>query len=278
MAHRTRRQRSLQDQSDRQEPNCMDQLTQKYMEMCRVTSSTDSDSEISARWSDTSTMGCVSSAPESETSQQSVQLTQKPGSYSESLDPYDGSSEDSDESHIDVGVSSRQTRQQGKGCRLLSRSRRFILHHPASIAFRDAVKNGMRDSATEKQRLMDVQMKSKSDSELLACGPDTLPSHGDLDGCRNLTEERIIDSTAQTMNVELQLDDSGLHATRSSSSHTPVNESPSQVLTSSSDRFPSFLSKRKLALPGAEEVEFYQRKRQCLVGMEEGKTSASEAL
>ncbi|XP_035766876.1 uncharacterized protein LOC102777193 isoform X6 [Neolamprologus brichardi] len=117
MAHRRRRrQRPLPDSTDRQAPSSMDQLTLNYMEMCNMESSTDSDSEISPRWSDTSTMGCVSSAPESGASRRALPLTLKPaerhGCYSLDLDPYDGSSEDSDESN--VNVSSRQSRQQAK--------------------------------------------------------------------------------------------------------------------------------------------------------------------
>ncbi|MED6273457.1 hypothetical protein CHARACLAT_006591, partial [Characodon lateralis] len=80
-------------------PNPMDQLTLS----CMMESSTDSDSEISPRWSDTSTLGCVSSAPESRTSRRAVSLTYKSAGRhaccSLFLDPYDGSSEDSDESN-----------------------------------------------------------------------------------------------------------------------------------------------------------------------------------
>ncbi|KAM7376002.1 hypothetical protein PAMP_005755 [Pampus punctatissimus] len=262
----------------------MDQLAFKYM-MCKVGSSTDSDSEISPRWSDTSTMGCVSSAPESGSLERTLPRAHKPagrhGCYSLFLDPYDGSSEDSDESNIDV--SSRRTRQQGKGgCRFSSRSRRFILHPPPSIVFKDVVKNGMRD----------IQMKCGSDSELWVCELDSLPSHGDRDGCKDLAEEMTNDSTVhtKTMDIELhcQLDDSGLHATRSSTPHTlgcltPVERSSSQMLDSSSERSPSpcnprFLYKRKLGLPGTEVVELGQRKRQCVVKMEpEGGDSVSEA-
>ncbi|XP_044231688.1 uncharacterized protein LOC122998766 isoform X1 [Thunnus albacares] len=289
MAHRRRRQHSLPDHSDNHAPNNMDQLAFKYMEMCKVESSTDSDSEISPRWSDTSTMGCVSSAPESGSLGRTLPLVHKPagrhGCYSLFLDPYDGSSEDSDESNIDVGVSSRRARQQGKGgFRFSGRSRRFILHHSPSVVCKEVVTNGMRD----------VQMKCGSDSELWVCELDSLPSRSDRDGNKDLTEEMTNDSTThtQTMDIKLQcqLDDSGLHATRSSTPHTPgcltpVERSSSQMLDSSSERSPSpcnlrFLYKRKLGLPGTEVVELGQRKRQCVVNMEdepEGGNSASEA-
>ncbi|XP_037602335.1 uncharacterized protein LOC119474388 isoform X3 [Sebastes umbrosus] len=289
MAYRGRRQLSLPDHKDRHVPNNMDQLAFKYM-MCKVESSTDSDSEISPRWSDTSTMqGCVSSTPESGTFRRTLPLKHKPagrhGCYSLFLDPYDGSSEDSDESNIDVGVSGRRTRQQGTGgggggggggcCRFSARSRRFILHHPASVAPREVVKNGMRDPVTEQQHPMDVQMKCGSDSDLC----DIMPLHS---GCRDLTEEMANDSTihTQTMDVELhyQFDDSGLHTTRSSTPHTPgpvtpVEGSSSQMLDRSSERShcpfdPRSRHKRKLGFPGAEVVEPGQRKRQCVVNME----------
>ncbi|XP_042357284.1 uncharacterized protein LOC121954037 isoform X2 [Plectropomus leopardus] len=261
-----------------------------HFQMCKVESSTDSDSEISPRWSDTSTMGCVSSAPESGTFRLSLPLTHKPagrhGCNSLFLDPYDGSSEDSDESNMDVGVSSRRLRQQGRGggggCRFTGRSRRFILHHSASVAPREVVKNGPRDPATEQQHLLDVQMKCGSDSELCVCS--LLPSNRD----RDLTEEMINDSTMQTMDIELQRhgDDSGLHTSRSSTPHTPGPVTPveacsSQMLDERS-RYPCNLKslyKRKLGFPGAEMAELEQRKRQCIVSMgdeQEGRDSRSE--
>ncbi|XP_033498193.1 uncharacterized protein LOC117266891 isoform X1 [Epinephelus lanceolatus] len=286
MAYRRRRQLSLPDHRDRHVPNNMDQLAFKYMEMCKVESSTDSDSEISPRWSDTSTLGCVSSAPESGTYRRTLPLTHKSagkhGCYSLFLDPYDGSSEDSDESNTDMSVSSRRMRQQGKGgggggCRFMGRSRRFILNHPASVALREVVKNGMRDPVSEQQHGLDV--KCGSDSELCVCGP--LPSHSDRDGCRDITEEMADDPTMQTMDIELhcQVDDSGLNTTRSSTPHTPgpvtlVEGSSSQMLDSSSERPPCpcnlrSLYKRKLGFLGAEVVELEQRKRQCVVSMED---------
>ncbi|XP_031166187.1 uncharacterized protein LOC116057732 isoform X3 [Sander lucioperca] len=256
-----------------------------FQEMCKVESSTDSDSEISPRWSDTSTMGCVSSTPESGTFHRTLPVTHKPagrhGCYSLFLDPYDGSSEDSDKSNIDVGVSSRRTRQQGKsgggGCRFSGRSRRFSLHHPASVSLREVVKNGKRDPVTEQQHLLDVQMKCESDSELCVSELDIMPAHSDRDG---LTEEMANDSTmhTQTMGIELhcQFDDSDLHATRSSTPGpvTPVGGCSSQMLDSSSERPPCpcnlrSLSKRKMSFPGAEVVELGQRKRQCVVNMED---------
>ncbi|XP_056282845.1 uncharacterized protein LOC130201764 [Pseudoliparis swirei] len=279
----------------------MDQLAYKYMELCKVESSTDSDSEISPRWSDTSTLGCVSSTPESGTFRRTLPLTRTPagrhGCYSLFLDPYDGSSEDSDESNLDVGVTSRQTRQQGKsggggGCRFLGRRRRFLFHHPASVALREVAKNGTRDPVTEpQQHLPDVQMKCGSDSEL--CVRDIAPSHSDRDGCRVLTEEPANDPTmhSQTTDIEMhcQSNDSGLNVTIPSTSHLPgpvtsVEGTLSQRLDSSSETSPRpcnlrSIYKRKLGFPEAEVGALGQRKRQCVVDMHDEpkeKDSASE--
>ncbi|XP_029350258.1 uncharacterized protein LOC115036272 isoform X2 [Echeneis naucrates] len=281
MACRRRRQRSLPGHNERHIPNNVDQLAFKYM-MCKVESSSDSDSEISPRWSDTSTMGWTSTAPERGTLHRALPLkpTAKHCCYSAFLDPYDGSSEDSDESDIDVGVS-RRTRQQGQGggggCRFFGRSRRFIPHHPASVALREVTKNGMRDPGTEQQNILDVQMKCGSDSELWVC---ELHTH----------TEMANDSTMQTqaMDIESQLYDSGLHGTRSSTPQTPgpltsVGGSSSWFLDSSSERSPSpctlrSLYKRKLGLPGAEVVELGHRKRQCVVNMEDKEEAGDSAF
>ncbi|XP_058471927.1 uncharacterized protein LOC131445102 isoform X2 [Solea solea] len=277
------------DHGDRRIPNNVDQLAFKYM-MCKVDSSTDSDSETSPRWSDTSTMGCVSSAPECGTLRRTLPLrpAARHSCTSMFLDPYDGSSEDSDESDAD-GVS-RRWRQQGRagGCRFSSRSRRFILHQPASAALREAMMK--RDPVTEQQHPLDVQMKCGSDSELWVCEIDTVPSsHSDQNARGDHAVEKRSHSTAhaQIVKMELQFDDSGLHTTRSSTPHTPgpltpVGGSSAWMLDSSSERSPSpcnlrSLSKRKFGLPGAEVVELGQRKRQCVVNMEQEEEAADSA-
>ncbi|XP_034530795.1 uncharacterized protein LOC117806163 isoform X2 [Notolabrus celidotus] len=268
----------------------MDQLAFKCM-MCKMESSTDSESEISPRWSDTSTMGCASSAPESQASRRTLPLTHKPalkhGCYSLFLDPYDGSSEDSDESNANGGVSGRRTRQQGRGgggsgSRFLCRSKRFILHHPASSALREVVKTRMRNPLTEPQHLLDVPMKCGSDSELWFCELDI-----DGDECRDLKDPLSSDSLMhnQAMDIGLccQLYDSSLHTTRPCTPQTlgpvtPVGMISSHIPESSSERSPSpcnlqSLNKRKLGFPGGEVVELGQRKKQCVYNMED---SASE--
>ncbi|XP_029937918.1 uncharacterized protein LOC115380827 isoform X2 [Myripristis murdjan] len=293
MASRRRRQHSLPGHSYRHATNNVDQLALKYM-MCKVESSTDSESEISPRWSDTSTMGCMSSTPESGSCQR--RLPHKPVGrhpcYSLFLDPYDGSSEDSDESGVAAGVPSRRLRQQAAGgSRLSGRSRRFILHHTASSALREVGKNGVRDPVSEHQHLTDIKMKSGSESELWAHELDTVSSPHDRGGCKVSVGDMLVDSETQAQSVdpEGQLDDSGVHTTRSSTPHTPgsltpVGENLSQLLDSSSERSHSpchlrSLYKRKLGLSTVEVMELGQKKRRCVTNMEEeqeGGDSASE--
>lgn len=140
------------------------------------------------------------------------------------------------------------------------------------------MKNGVRDPVTEQLHPSDVQMKYGSDSEMWVCELDTLPPHHGKEGCRDQKEKTGSNSTqhAQTMDVhpDCQFDDSGMHAPRSSTPQTPGPVTPVKMLDSSSERSPSpcdlrVLYKRKLGFPGAEVVELGQRKRQCVVSMED---------
>ncbi|KAM6912240.1 uncharacterized protein FYW49_010752 [Xenentodon cancila] len=248
---------SREDHKDVLAANHVDQLTFKYMEMCKVESSTDSDSEISPRWSDTSTLGCVSSASECGASRRGVSLTHKStGKHaccSLFLDPYDGSSEDSDGSDIDVRIYGRQMRPQGKsggGGRCFSaQRRRSAFHHSTSTALRETIKSRLRDQqSTIYKDINDVQMKYGSD----------------VDCCRIITEEKVIDSTIQTMDIELQLNESGFHGARSSTSHTLGLQTPAESPCNLRS-----LCKRKLGFSGAEAVQLEPRKRQCVVYMED---------
>ncbi|XP_077476941.1 uncharacterized protein LOC144089714 [Stigmatopora argus] len=117
MVYRRRRSRSIPGPID--QTSTVEQLAFKYKEMCKVESSTDSDSEISPRGSDSNTMECVSSVPESDSVSPALPLRHgaagRRGFYSMFLDPYDGSSEDSDDIVTNPGAASRRTRQHGKG-------------------------------------------------------------------------------------------------------------------------------------------------------------------
>ncbi|KAF7201631.1 uncharacterized protein [Nothobranchius furzeri] len=262
MACRKGQQCSLQDLSDRRAPNSVDQLSFSYTEMCKMDSSTESDSEISPKWSDTSTLECVSRTSQRASTYKSAG---RHASYSLFLDPYDGSSEDSDESNI-----SSRLRQQGKvcGCRLSGRRRRPVLHHSAKL-----VKNGMTGSLIAQQTTVpdpgDVQRKCRSDSELWDCGLDTLSSYSDRDGCGNMTEERAPSSLMdiQTIDVELQLNDfpiSGLPISSKGSSCQMLNCCSERSCVSCNGS----LSKRKVDRSGADAAELGLRKRQCVLNME----------
>ncbi|XP_054653010.1 uncharacterized protein LOC129192740 [Dunckerocampus dactyliophorus] len=258
MAYR-RRQHLIPDHSDGGQTSNMEQLAFKYMEMCKVESSTDSDSEISPRWSDTSTMECVSSAPESGTLRRTLpEPAGRHGCYSLFLDPYDGSSEDSD----DMDAPSRQTRQQGKGGggRFSRKSRRFILQPPPDTGFRQLVK-----TPAEQQHLVDVQMKCTEGSEVWLCELVSLSSHADLYGGEPVAE------MSNGTDIKAQLGD-------------PASTS-SQRPESSSDRSPGstcnlrVLFKRKLAVPAADGLEPGpgHRKRQCVFNMEEEEEAGDSA-
>ncbi|XP_016888130.1 uncharacterized protein LOC103379487 isoform X2 [Cynoglossus semilaevis] len=279
MACRRRRQHSFGGRCERRTPNNVDKLAFKYM-MCKVESSTDSDSGTSPRWSDTSTMGCVSSAPECGTlhrmaaQRPAVRPAVRPGCSSLCLDPYDGSSEDSDESVGNAAVT-RRMKEQGRGGsgggRFFGRSRRFSLNHPTTSVFREVLKNSQRDLVTEQPLPQDIQMNCGSESELWVCELDTPTSS--KGGCGDLTGRTTDDLTAQAQTVKMQpqLDDSGFLGTTSC---TPVGRNASWLLDSSSERSPSprdllSLSKRKLVIPGAEGIELGRRKRQCVINMED---------
>lgn len=111
-------------------------------------------------------------------------------------------------------------------------------------------------------------MTLESESELWLCEINVMPSDSEKYVGGGDLEEAT--ERAQTMDVEL-LEDSGVHIP-SPSTVRPGN-SP-QVPDSSSERSPSpcqlrCLHKRKMCFPGAEVSELDQRKRQCVLSMED---------
>ncbi|XP_049595531.1 uncharacterized protein [Syngnathus scovelli] len=231
MAYRRRRPHLISDFSDRGQTNNMEQLAFKYKEMCKVESSTDSDSEISPK-SDTSTMECVSSAAESGITRRPLprvhESVGRQGCYSLFLDPYDGSSEDSD----GVNMEPRRTKLQGKGGRgrFSCRSRHFLLH-PPSTGFRQPVK-----PATETPsecHLLDMHMKCLDNSDVWLCemtGSQAVETGMDVRYHDAPMPESSLESTADSCNLQVMV-------------------------------------KRKLDVPEVDELEL--RKRQCIVKMEE---------
>ncbi|XP_014067354.1 uncharacterized protein [Salmo salar] len=231
-------------------PSSVDKLAFKYMELCKVESSTDSESDVSPRWSDTSTMGCGSSAPESrQPIQRMLTCSHKPvGRYSWlslSLDPYDGSSEDSDESN----AGPRRPRQGS--CRYWGRSQRRN-NHPPTVILKEVIKSG---GPTE-PHLIDVQMRSASDSELWTCshskgrGPVTSADSGVLtiksSPCTPVFPT-LVGAATSVPNVRIP-------------EKSPDNTIPLRGVF-----------KRKLSLPGAETLQDCgHRKKQCVTKMEAG--------
>ncbi|XP_062864145.1 uncharacterized protein LOC134325836 [Trichomycterus rosablanca] len=136
------------------DPDTVDRLAFKYMEMCKVDSSSDSESDASPRWSDASSKSFqVCPAPKR------TILPQKTfGRYCpQPLDPYDGSSEDSASSG-DV-----PKRQKHGGFRMKGRGRRAAPNPPPLL--KEVKRVGPREE-TSLLYHSDVQMKSLSDSEL----------------------------------------------------------------------------------------------------------------
>ncbi|XP_018962511.1 lisH domain-containing protein C1711.05-like isoform X1 [Cyprinus carpio] len=127
-------------------------LAFKYMEMCKVDSSSDSESESNPRGSDVSSKGCDSSAPEAPQT-----LQRFTGQHQQSLDPYDGSSEDS-------GSSAEGSKKQRLGgFRAKGTGRRSA---PGEVRARSGA--------------ADVQMRSSSDSE------QETPDQGLCSPCKSL--------------------------------------------------------------------------------------------
>ncbi|XP_055018277.1 uncharacterized protein LOC129411451 isoform X4 [Boleophthalmus pectinirostris] len=201
------RKRRHMDPRGRSVPNNVEHLAFKYM-MCKVESSTDSESEISPRWSDTSTMF---------------------------LDPYDGSSEDSDTS-----MDAQYTRQSVKGalCWCVARNRRFNhqphQHQPAPDQTKTSETDKLNHSISYDENSNFHAAMSLSDGD---------------------------ESFALEQNGG-DVEDVGRPCLKSGWSY---------MMDRSSERSPSpssNLHKRKCGLPGAELLERAHRKRQCVVNME----------
>ncbi|KAK2879263.1 hypothetical protein QQF64_010563 [Cirrhinus molitorella] len=220
-------------------------LAFKYMEMCKVDSSSDSESESNPRWSDVSSKGCESSTPEAP-----EKLLRFSGqNYQQCLDPYDGSSEDS-------GSSAKGSKKQRHGWfRMKGTSRRSALNPPS--APRETRRGGTRTDAADLHRV-DVQMRSSSDSEL------ETPNQGFWPLCK----------------TKADLSDSGFN-TRSSLNSPAAPSGPHQSLhaadpsgrriqTGSPDSpvFHAAFSKRKFFPPSGDVDDGMQRKRQCISDME----------
>ncbi|KAM9787043.1 uncharacterized protein ACBT44_020364 isoform 2-T2 [Syngnathus typhle] len=186
MAYRRRRPHLISDLSDSGQKNNMEQLAFKYKE-------------------------CVSSAPESGIIRRPLPRVHEPvgrqGCYSLFLDPYDGSSEDSDGINMEPSAPNRRTKLQGKGGRgrFSCRSRHFLLH-PPSTGFRQPVK-----PATETPsgcHLLDVHMKCLDNSEVWLCemtGSQAVATGMDVRHHDAQMAESSLESTADSCNLDVMV-------------------------------------------------------------------------
>ncbi|KAG9268216.1 hypothetical protein AMEX_G17163 [Astyanax mexicanus] len=140
--------------SDQRDPVTVDRLAFKYMEMCKVDSTSDSESDTSPRWSDAS-----SKSFQGGTGLKRPTLPQKPFGrhYQQTLDPYDGSSEDS------ASSADGAKRQKRGGFRVKGRSCSRMAANP--LPSHEVRRPGLRDSVPVIQ-FGDIHMRSSSDSEL----------------------------------------------------------------------------------------------------------------
>ncbi|KAM4540308.1 uncharacterized protein V3H82_022322 [Fundulus diaphanus] len=154
------------------------------------------------------------------------------------LDPYDGSSEDSDESH---GGTGRQTRQLGKGG---GGWRRLLLHHAASLTVSETGTNGTRDPLRRQSKV-----QAGAGEARMKCA-----------GCRRTPEET---KDIHAMDVEAPPDAAGCCTPGPDASE---KRTPPQTLSSGSQRSIRPPCKRKEPPPGSEAEP---RKRQRVENMED---------
>ncbi|XP_010877818.1 uncharacterized protein LOC105015990 [Esox lucius] len=254
----------------------LDKLAFKYKDMCKVVSSTDSESDVSPRWSDTSTMGCASSATESRRPhQKTLTCSHKPvGRYfcHPLSDPYDGSSEDSDGSMSGPGGPRQGSR------RYRARAQKRTGHHPA-VNLQEVIRSGgLTDGPTE-LHLVDVQMRSTSDSELWTCSSLETPL-----ACNRFRWEGPVAEMSADSGVITARSTPG---TPGSVTNVEAETSVRSIQTpgrSADSPVPLSLFKRKFSLPGVQIVEaetrqeFGHRKRQCFTTMGNGDSSPENKL
>ncbi|XP_056623371.1 uncharacterized protein LOC130436601 isoform X1 [Triplophysa dalaica] len=216
-------------------------LAFKYMEMCKVDSSSDSESETNPRWSDLSNKGLENWAACTKLRRLSGQ------NYQQCLDPYDGSSEDSSNSW-----NKGPKRQRHSGLRVKGRGRRSAIN--ALCPRREPTQNELTDVCHHG----DVQMRSSSDTEPSFCSP-----------CRPVTRLKV-DLSDSGFNTRSSLNSpalpSGTDTVERSSERVQLGSSASRSPDCSS--FHAAFSKRKFFPPSGDTDEGMQRKRPCISDME----------
>ncbi|XP_048831651.1 uncharacterized protein LOC125708130 isoform X2 [Brienomyrus brachyistius] len=240
----------------------VDRLAFKYM-MCKVESSTDSGSDTSPRWSDTSSKGRVSTRHKSGPPRKMLTCAQKPAGRHHliSLDPYDGSSEDSE-------MSDDEPRMMRQGVsKLRSRCRRGNTNF-ASFP-KDARKCVARPNVVALPPA-DVQMKSSSDSEVRMGDPGLLSPRAAMP---QIGVETPVDSGVHTESPLCTPAISYVGATPLGLLGSPSRQTGLYRQHGESPSFLEIFPKRKSCLPGAEVGERGLRKRQRVVDMELGPLS-----
>ncbi|XP_012692235.1 uncharacterized protein LOC105908299 [Clupea harengus] len=243
-------------------PDRVDILTFKYKEMCKMDSSSDSESDASPRWSDTSSKGNVSGAAERRAAQKLPSLTHKPtGWHNVCIDPYDGSSEDS-------CSSMNGSRRPKKGtCRFWGKFRRgTAMHGPLP---KEAKRSGTTDGAGG-SHFGDIHMSSDSEIDFTNQNGNW-PSSDVKDSKAGVLEDSGVFTRSPSDPPGPALSTVGgdcVRAVRGSSNEndqeTPTPQLQSPDCTTGYDS----LSKRKLVLPQGE-MGYWHRKRQCMTKVEE---------
>ncbi|XP_066550363.1 uncharacterized protein LOC136716862 [Amia ocellicauda] len=238
----------------------VERLAFKYMEKCKVESSTDSDS-------DTSPEGCVSSTPESGAARKVLPVGQARGGryHLPSLDPYDGSSEDSSD---ESDGNSRRQRQGGSVPRVRGQT-----GGSSSVSFpKDPGKSAPSVKLGELQPPTDIQMRSSSDSEVRAgepVSPRGREGCGDMPVDSGVHTESSLSTPGQFAFVSLtpvRLPESPSYRSRAGPRRTyprPPEEVPDSPAPH--EAFP----KRKSGFPGVEAGERALRKKQRTVRTED---------
>ncbi|XP_041928718.1 uncharacterized protein LOC121693391 [Alosa sapidissima] len=233
-------------------PDRVDILTFKYKEMCKMDSSSDSESDASPRWSDTSSKGNVSSAAERKAAQKLPSMTHKPtGWHNVCIDPYDGSSEDS-------CTSTNDSRRPKKGsCRFWVKFRRgSAMHGPLP---KEVKRSGPADGAGDIHMLSDPEIDITNQK-------GHWPS-SDVNGseAKVLEDSGVFTKSLSDSPSPVLLTDGGDCV---QSLHGPSNENSQETGTQPPDYISGHdsLFKRKL-FPAQGEMGYWNRKRQCVTKM-----------
>ncbi|KAL2098694.1 hypothetical protein ACEWY4_005174 [Coilia grayii] len=240
-------------------PDRVDILTLRYKEMCKMDSSSDSETDASPRWSDTSSKGNASGASERKAAQKLPSVVHKPtGWHNVRIDPYDGSSEDS-------CTSANDSRRPKKGsCRFWGKCRRGTAVHGSlpRVVRRCGPIDGGGGSL-----FGDVHMSSDSEDDF---------TNQDVNWpCRDVRDSKAVvleDSGVSTrspsdsaVSALFPVGGDSVPLMQGSSNDTNQDSAASRPQSPDCITGHDSLFKRKLFL----ETGYWHRKRQCVTNMEE---------